>query len=64
MAVKREGYHDLFAQIPDECWQALCAEADAENRSATAQLIRLLKERYGLRSQDKTAPDHTKKGKR
>ena len=46
MAKPKEGFHDLFAQIPEELWQALAAEADREQRSITGQLIYLLKQRY------------------
>ena len=47
MATPRDGYHDLFAQVPEDLWQALRAEAEAEERSATAQLIYILRGRYG-----------------
>lgn len=43
---RKDGYHDLFARIPETLWEALRDEASRENRSATAQLIRLLRERY------------------
>jgi hypothetical protein len=46
MAKPREGYHDLFAQIPDELWTALNEDAERNERTATKQLIWILKERY------------------
>jgi hypothetical protein len=46
MARPKEGYHDLFAQIPDALWEALCDDAAVNDRSATAQLIQGLKKLY------------------
>ncbi len=46
MAKPKEGYHDLFAQVPEPLWQALAAEADREERSITSQLVYILKQRY------------------
>ncbi len=46
MARPKEGYHDMFAQIPEPLWQALCADASANERSATGQLVWILKQRY------------------
>jgi hypothetical protein len=46
MAKPKEGFHDLFCQIPEALWQALQAEADSEGRSLTKQLTWILKQRY------------------
>jgi hypothetical protein len=46
MAKPRKGYHDLFAQIPDGLWDALNADADANQRTATGQLIWILRQQY------------------
>jgi hypothetical protein len=46
MAKPRAGYHDFFAQIPNPLWQALSDEASADDRTVTAQFIRILRERY------------------
>jgi hypothetical protein len=46
MAKPRDGFHDLFAQIPDQLWTALGEEADENEVSITAMLIRILRERY------------------
>jgi hypothetical protein len=46
MAKPRAGYHDVFAQIPKPLWEAMNAEALANLRNATAQLIWILRERY------------------
>ena len=46
MAKPKKGFHDLFAQIPEPLWAALSTEADKEQRSITAQLVHLLRERY------------------
>lgn len=43
---RKEGLHDLFARIPKELWAALQKEAQSQARSATAQLIVILRERY------------------
>ncbi len=43
---RKEGEHDLFARIPADLWEKLRAEAREENRSATAQLIVILRQRY------------------
>jgi hypothetical protein len=64
MAQKREGYHDFFAQIPNALWQALSAEAEADDRTVTAQFIRILKQRYPHATQTEAeAPPAKKKGK-
>jgi hypothetical protein len=47
MAKPKEGHHDCFFQIPDELWEALNKEADENLRSATNQVIWILRERYG-----------------
>jgi hypothetical protein len=46
MAKPKEGFHDLFAQVPEELWQALSDEANREQRSVTGQLIYILRQRY------------------
>jgi hypothetical protein len=46
MAKPREGYHDMFTQIPEALWQALNEEAARSMRNATTQLIWILQERY------------------
>ena len=43
---RKEGMHDLFARVPESLWEALRDEARRENRSATAQLIKMLRDRY------------------
>lgn len=43
---RKEGLHDLFARIPKELWAALKQEAKSQARSATAQLVVILRERY------------------
>jgi hypothetical protein len=63
MAVKREGYHDLFAQIPVELWQALNHDAERNERTATKQLIWILRERYPEAAQAAASPaKKTRKG--
>jgi hypothetical protein len=65
MAKPREGYHDLFAQIPKALWQALNVEAEKNLRNATAQLIWILRERYPDAVQTEAeAPPVAKKTKR
>ena len=63
MAKPREGYHDMFAQIPEALWQALNADAERNMRNATSQLIWILKERYPNASQA-AAPAAKKKKKK
>jgi hypothetical protein len=46
MARPKEGFHDLFAQIPEALWQALSADAERNQRSATRQLVWILHQRY------------------
>lgn len=48
-------YHDTMkakhvfnVRFDAKTWTALCAEAKAQGRSINAQLIQLLKERYGM----------------
>ncbi len=53
---RKEGIHDLFARIPKELWEALCAESKQEERSATAQLIHILRQRYRLKISAKSEP--------
>ncbi len=49
---RKSEYHDLFARIPEWIWQALRDEAERENRSATAQLVHLLSQRYKSQHQE------------
>jgi hypothetical protein len=46
MAKPKEGYHDMFAQIPEGLWQALADDAERNQRSATGHLIWLLRQQY------------------
>ncbi len=46
---RKENEHDLFARVPKELWEALRSEAKAQQRSATAQLIVILRQRYEKR---------------
>lgn len=65
MPKPREGFHDLVTQIPEELWRALCGEAGTESRSATGQLIHILRQRYGdadMAAEEK--PAKTKRGKK
>ena len=39
-------YHAVYMHIPEWLWGALGAEAIEQDRSATKQLIQILKERY------------------
>ncbi len=64
MARPKEGYHDLFAQIPKPLWHALCADADANERSATGKLIWILKQRYPDAAQVETVSERTAKTKK
>jgi len=52
--------HDLFARIPTYLWDKLSEEAEREDRSATAQLIRILRERYGGRPKLKSKKPKTR----
>lgn len=61
MAKPKEGFHDLFAQIPEPLWQALSAEADQEQRSITGQLIYLLRQRYPDAAQEE--PERKRPGR-
>jgi hypothetical protein len=68
MAKPREGYHDVFAQIPEPLWQALSEDAERNERSATGQLIWLLRQQYPDAIQKDAPPVETpakrsKKGK-
>jgi hypothetical protein len=60
MAKPREGYHDMFAQIPKTLWHALNDDAEKNDRTATRQLIWILKERYPHAAEAETP---AKKGK-
>jgi len=62
MARPKEGFHDLFAQVPDGLWEALAAEAARSQRSITKQLIWILQERYPETVETEAPP--AKKGKR
>lgn len=46
MAKPREGYHDFFVSIPEPLWERLKADAAANDRTVTAQLLRILKATY------------------
>jgi hypothetical protein len=46
MAAKREGFHNWLVQLPKSLWEALNREAEREERTATAQLAFILKQRY------------------
>lgn len=46
MAQPKEGVHNMFAQIPVELWHALNADAEQHQRSATGQLIWILRQQY------------------
>lgn len=50
---RKEGFHDLFARVPEELWHALVNEAEQEVRSANAQLIVILRERYATKKVSK-----------
>jgi hypothetical protein len=61
MAKPRVGYHDFFAQIPQPLWQALSGEASSNDRTVTAQFIRILRERYPEAVPVEPAPSPAKK---
>jgi hypothetical protein len=63
MAKPREGYHDLFAQIPEELWEALNRDADHNERTATGQLIWILRQQYADGDQVEATPAKKRKGK-
>jgi hypothetical protein len=46
MAKLKEGYHDGFAQIHEELWQALVEDAERNARSATKPLEWILRRQY------------------
>lgn len=57
MSSRKEGYHDAYLRMPVEVWEALREEAEREERSATAQLVHILRERYKI---DPPKPKRTK----
>jgi hypothetical protein len=46
VAKPKEGFHDFFAQIPEELWQALADEAMREDRSITSHFVHILRQRF------------------
>jgi hypothetical protein len=49
MTKERAGFHNLFAQIPDVLWEALCREADAtDGQSVAGVLARVLAKHYRI----------------
>ena len=63
MAKPREGYHDLFAQIPTAYWDLLCEDAEIIGCSATQVLIRLLRRNYRKRVDPAKLPKYRRAGK-
>jgi hypothetical protein len=43
---KQPAGHEFLFRVPRDLWAALKAEADRENRSANAQLVTILQQRY------------------
>ena len=46
MTKERQGYHNLFVQLPLILWDNLCAEADADEASVARVLTRILQKHY------------------
>lgn len=59
---KKPGHHDLFATVPVELWRALCADAEANQRSATGQLIWILREKYPEAKRQRPGEEPKRKG--
>lgn len=57
----QENLHVLFARIPEDLWESLREEAKQQNRSATAQLVQILSERYRVKTAEPDAPKRQKK---
>jgi hypothetical protein len=54
----------MFAQLPVELWQALNADAERNDRSATKQLVWILRQQYPQASPGQPeAPPAAKKGR-
>jgi hypothetical protein len=45
---RKKDHHDMLARLPEAVWAALADEARREDRSATAQLVYILRTRYGI----------------
>jgi hypothetical protein len=46
MAKPKKNHHTFFVQIPDPIWDAMSAEAEAEDRTVTSVLLRILRREY------------------
>jgi hypothetical protein len=50
MTTKREGYHNVFVQLPEACWDAVSREADESGESAAKVLSRIIAKHYKIPS--------------
>ena len=48
MTKDRQGYHNLFVQIPNAIWEAILAEADQGGASVARIVTEALRKRYGI----------------
>ena len=48
MTKERQGFHNLFVQIPDVIWDALNGEADETGEAVTRIVTELLRKRYNI----------------
>lgn len=51
MTKSREGYHNLFVQIPDVCWAALDADARERGESVARTLAHILQRHYRIKNE-------------
>lgn len=48
MTKERQGFHNLFVQIPEAIWDALDGEADETGETITKIVTEMLRKRYGI----------------
>lgn len=49
MTKEREGFHNMFVQIPSVLWDALAADADTSGASVARILTEILRRHYGVK---------------
>lgn len=47
---KRDGFHDFLLRVPDDLWREFVAAAKREDRTATQQMVNLIRQFVGQRA--------------